>query len=392
MNRFTENTPILAKEKKRMRCKEISAGPRSALLLGLAMLLSATLNAQSDSDTIRVHPWYESISVDVFISSGYTYNFNRPDTMMNQFRVFDFDDNTFKIDVFELAFQKIVVKPTDVGFRVDMTAGSSIPRVARSAGFEVGDLDFHQVFLSYIAPLGKGVRLDFGKFITSAGYEVIEGYDAYNDNYSRSFLFGYAIPYTHTGLKASYGFNDNISAVLMIVNGWDNSTDNNSSKSVCGQVGVSPLTGMNIYATYLYGPEKTNNNSDNRSLLDVVGSYTMNTTMTIGVNADFGDERHAAAGGGNAAWTGFAGYIRANLLSKFAVSFRAEQLEDKDGVRTGVIQKLREVTVTPEYRPAEHLVLRGDIRLDSSDRNVFQKGGGWTDSQPTVSLNFIYTY
>jgi hypothetical protein len=35
------------------------------------------------------------------------------------------------------------------------------------------------------------------------GYELIEGYDGYNDNYSRSLLFNYAIPLTHTGVKAT---------------------------------------------------------------------------------------------------------------------------------------------------------------------------------------------
>ncbi len=375
-----------------MRCREFLARPGVPLLLGRAMVIPAAVFAQSAHDTTGVRPWYESISIDAFISSGYTYNFNRPDTMINQFRVFDFSDNSFKVDVFELAIQRTVAKPADVGFRVDMTAGSSIPRVARSAGFEAGDIDFHQLFLSYIAPLGKGVRLDFGKFITSMGYEVIEGYDNYNDNYSRSFLFGYAIPYTHTGIKASYSFDDEISGVLTIVNGWDNSIDNNSSKSVCGQIGANPLTGMNLYATCMYGPEKTNNNSDNRGLLDIVGTYAVNTTISVGVNGDYGDEQHSAANGGTATWVGFAGYLRANLLSEFSVSLRVEQFEDKDGIRTGVAQKLREVTITPEYRPAEHFVLRGDFRVDSSDRSVFQKGSGWVDSQPTFSLNFLYAF
>ena len=36
--------------------------------------------------------------------------------------------------------------------------------------------------------------------------EVIEGYDGWNDQYSRSLLFGYAIAFTHTGVKATYPF------------------------------------------------------------------------------------------------------------------------------------------------------------------------------------------
>ena len=87
--------------------------------------------------------------------------------------------------------------------------------------------------------------------MTNHGYELIDGYDGYNDNATRSFSFGYAIPFTHTGLKAAYAFSDQLTAMLMLVNGWDNAKDNNSSKSAgrpaCldafeGRHGHSPTT------------------------------------------------------------------------------------------------------------------------------------------------------
>jgi len=59
--------------------------------------------------------------------------------------------------------------------------------------------------VSWNAPVGRGLRFDFGEHVTHMGYEVTEGYDGWNDNYSRSFLFGYTIPFTHTGLKATCG-------------------------------------------------------------------------------------------------------------------------------------------------------------------------------------------
>lgn len=36
--------------------------------------------------------WYEEIAVNGFLSTSYSYNFNRPASGTNQFRVFDFDD------------------------------------------------------------------------------------------------------------------------------------------------------------------------------------------------------------------------------------------------------------------------------------------------------------
>ena len=41
--------------------------------------------------------------------------------------------------------------------------------------------------MSWNAPCGSGLRFDAGKFITHHGYEVIEGYDGWNDNATHSF-------------------------------------------------------------------------------------------------------------------------------------------------------------------------------------------------------------
>ena len=89
----------------------------------------------------------------------------------------------------------------------------AIPKVTRSTGLDAGDLDVQQAYLSYNAPFGNGLQVDIGKFTTHLGYELIEGYDGYNDNYSRSFLFGYAIPFAHTGVRTSYSFGDRVSAI-----------------------------------------------------------------------------------------------------------------------------------------------------------------------------------
>jgi hypothetical protein len=58
--------------------------------------------------------------------------------------------------------------------------------------------DIEQSYLSYLAPMGRGLQIDVGKFVTQHGAEVIEAKD--NWNYSRSLLFALAIPYYHMGV------------------------------------------------------------------------------------------------------------------------------------------------------------------------------------------------
>ena len=45
------------------------------------------------------------------------------------------------------------------------------------------------------------MQCDVGKFVTPIGAEVIESQD--NWNYTRSILFGYAIPFYHVGVRAT---------------------------------------------------------------------------------------------------------------------------------------------------------------------------------------------
>ena len=352
------------------------------------LLLASTAGAAEDST--KTPSWYQNVELHSFLSSGYSYNMNDPDNQKNQFHVFDFDDNTMKIDVLELVLMKEPVA-NEAGFHVDLTAGSSIPQVARSAGFNVGDLDFHQIFVSFIVPIGGGLRIDAGKFVTPMGYEVIEGYDGFNENYSRSFLFGYAIPFTHTGVKGSYAVSQALSVALVVCNGWDVSIDNNRSKTVGMQVGLSLCNGLTLGLNGMAGPEKPGHNADYRKIIDIAGSYPVGKNVRVGLNGDYGMEEHSSIGGGTALWRGIAGYGRWTLCNNVALNLRLELFNDVDGVRTGGVQKLGGITFTPEYRFSSSMMLRGDFRVDQSNDNVFFKAGELTKSQTTMSLNLIYS-
>src|SRR5207253_10542766 len=114
--------------------------------------------------------------------------------------------------------------------------------------------DLRQASASYIAHIASGLRFDVGKYLTHLGYEVIEGYDGYNDNYSRSILFGYAIPFTHTGVKASYAFSSKVAAMFEVVNGWDLVRDNNRSKSLGAQLTLTPIAPLSVILEWIGWP------------------------------------------------------------------------------------------------------------------------------------------
>lgn len=353
-------------------------------------------------------PWYQQVAFNAFLSASWSYNVNSPASRTNQFRVFDLDDASVRLDVAELVVQKTASKANDLGFRVDLTAGASIPRVTASAGLfrdddgVAGDLDIHQIYATYVAPVGRGLKLDVGKFITPVGYEVIEGYDGYNDNASRSFLFGYAIPYTHTGVRVGYTFSDRVSALVFLANGWDNVVDNNRGKTLGAQLTLTPEDRTSLTAGYIVGPEQADNDSHMRQLLDLTISFKPVTSLTLGANVDLGRESGVAlpesATGRpgvvqDVTWKGVAGYLRVAPSPRTALTLRAEWMDDPDGARTGVAQALREMTFTPEFRPVDHFVLRAELRHDWSSARVFETSGSdLKRTQTTVGLNAMFIF
>jgi len=340
--------------------------------------------------------WFDELAVNAFVSTAFQYNSNRPATGANSYRVFDFNDNSFNLDVAELVVQIAASKPKDAGFRVDLAAGNSIPQITKTQDQTAAQFDLQQAFASYIAPVGSGLRFDVGKFVTHMGYELIEGYDGYNDNYSRSILFGYAIPFTHTGVKASYAFSSKVAAMVEVVNGWDLLRDNNRSKSLGAQLTVTPVAPLTVLLGWIGGAEIEDDNHAKRNVFDIVAIFKPTKTLTLGVNGDYGNEDGTSAvnPGSDATWKGIAGYATLAVTTKFSVALRGETFRDNDGVRlaTGTTTTLSEGTFTPSYKFTDHVVLRGEVRYDKASQPILARRAALSDKQTTVGANVIFVY
>jgi len=362
----------------------------------LALSVATSVDAQTDTTAAPVPRWFDDIAVNAFVSAAYEYNSNRPASGLSSYRVFDFNDNSFNLDVAELVVQIAATKPRDAGFRIDIAAGNSVPEVSKAQDQTVAQFDLQQAFVSYIAPIGSGLRFDAGKYVTHLGYELIEGYDGYNDNYSRSILFGYTIPFTHTGIKASYALGSKVGAMVEVVNGWDLVRDNNRSKSVGAQLTLTPVAPLSVLLNWIGGPELANDNHTNRNAFDVVVTLKPTGALTLGVNGDYGIEEGTSRvnPGADAKWKGIAGYAAYAATRKFSLALRAETLHDDGGVRLGTDSKavLSEGTLTPTYKLTKHAVVRGEVRYDKANQPIIARGTTVSDRQTTWAVNFMIVY
>ncbi len=221
---------------------------------------------------------------------------------------------------------------------------------------------------------------------------MIDGYDGWNDNVTRSFLFGYAIAFTHTGVRAAYPFSDHVSGTLLVVNGWDDATDNNRQKSVGAQLSLTPTPKWTVILNGIYGAERPDDSGDARGLLDLVAMWKPEGRVSLGLNVDHGSEKNAVVPGEDARWDGVAAYARIGISERFSLVGRAEQFGDWDGARTGVSQRLSEITLTPEFRMVRGLVVRGDLRFDHSDEPVFGSHSGPKQDQTTAIANVLFAF
>jgi hypothetical protein len=336
-----------------------------------------------------------------YIDGYYSVNFNTPSDMLDEQsgfqlnQLYNFNDKT---DQFNLSAAKLTLNhdPDPVGAHVDLFYGRTNTLVNASGPNSDGATNYlEQAFLSLKPPKAKGFELDFGKFVTSAGAEVIEAKD--NWNYSRSLLFSLAIPYFHFGVRTSVPVSKTDTVGFQLVNGWNNVTKTNGGVSgVFTNAYVKPKYTWNL--NYIVGPENANTTSGLRNLIDTTLLLTPPGKWNVYLNYDYGQNQDSSSGIATSGatdnklntWQG--GAIAAHYQSKgkTAVALRYEYFKDPEGFTTGTAQNLNEGTFTYEYKWLEGLLTRVEFREDNSNVKFFHKDTNqWVNNQPTVTFAMI---
>ncbi|MGC8654749.1 MAG: outer membrane beta-barrel protein, partial [Candidatus Kryptoniota bacterium] len=259
--------------------------------------------------------------------------------------------------------------------------------------------NLEQAYVTAIVPVGSGLTIDAGKFVTLMGFEVIE--TNANWNYSRSLLFSYAIPYFHTGLRLTYSPMDNFSVSVHVVNGWNTVIDNNSSKSVGLALNYSinsntiiTINGMSGFEQARVGvpvPVKYGK----KNLVELITIHQITSRLQLALDADYGEERVA---GLLNIWKGLAMYCKylANGNSYFAV--RGEIFYDPNSYTTATTfsgATFKEVTITYDYNLFNNLSVYTEFRDDIANGYAFVSSDPILpakSTQPTLLLGVVSNF
>ena len=321
------------------------------------------------------------------VDGYYGYNLNKPRSQKNVYRNFDFNHNQFSLNYAEIAVEQKPSATTPVGFRADFGLGDAATWVhaADPAGADV----FRNLQQAYVSTSRKKVQVDFGKFVTWNGAEVIETKD--NWNYSRSVLFAWAIPYYHFGVRTTYIASDKVTLAGFVVNGWNNVSENNTGKTVGGQAVLKPASKFTFTQNYTVGKEQSGRNADAvRHLVDTVAAVDVTPKVSLMANYDYGMDRF---NGSRVRWQGIAVYGRVSPAAKCRISPRFEWYDDPQGFTLGKAQTLKEGTLSADLVMNENMLLRGEYRYDWSNRAVFESNSRRNLShQSTLTVGVVYTY
>ena len=305
-------------------------------------------------------------------------------------RVFDTEPSSFNLHQAAIT----VAKQPKEGFGglVNLTAGRDAKVIHAFDTNTESQFDVTQAFAQYATgPL----TVIAGKYVTLAGAEVIASPS--DVNYSRSILFGYAIPFTHTGLRATYAVSDMLSVIGGVNNGWDDIKDTNKQKTLELGLTLAPTKSLSFAASDYVGTEQVAGPLDTtqgkRNVLDLVGTWTATDKLSVTLNYDYGSQENAVGGTTKAKWTGLAAYANYQFTDTWRLSVRGEYFNDKNGYRTGVVQKWKEGTITLAYLPTKSMEIRGELRGDKSDQSSFLKSdGSASKTQSSYGLEAIYKF
>ena len=349
------------------------------------------------------------LTLDGYAQGSWTHSFDNPPGNIIDGRGFDFENDDLTLNGIALDFHRDIEATSDkfdIGFGLDMLYGSDA-RFTKSNGMfdnngfafdgegdgPTNQFDVTQAFVTFGIPVGKGLLVTAGKFVTPIGYEYVD--PRKNTLYSHSYLFNFAAPFSQTGVMGKYQFGDTLAVSAGITRGWDQSTeDNNGKLDFLSTVEYTPAEEWSYTFTLSTGPQ-SNDPDGWQTTLDLLATYTLNEKWSFGGEALLGWQADIP-GADDAFWYGVAVYPSYQVCPGFSVNSRAEWFADPDDSRGVGADNVFEITLGVAIQPlvktewGKALTIRPEVRWDFADEDVFNAGAD--DQQVTFAIDAVFAF
>jgi len=361
-------------------------------------------------------------TIDIALDTYYNYNFNNPVGRVNLLRAYDVLSNEFSLSQASVIFEHApdVDAGRRWGGRLDLQFGQATDTLQGNPANEPRPEIYRNIFQAYgtyVAPIGKGVTIDFGKWSSSLGAEG--NYTKDQMNYSRSYWFDF-LPFYHMGLRLTVPVSDKFSVNYWAVNGTNQVEATNGFKDELFGFTAKPTKSVTWTFNYYLGqdhPDRavvpptspipvqpglsfqaiTPAPNGRTHIFDSYVTWQATAKLSFELEGDYLIQRlwRNQAPGQSAAPShtdGGAAYIRYQFSPRFALATRAEYLSDRGGLFSGLTQALKENTVTFDYNVTDGFLMRYEWRRDYSNQPSFLSDvqGVLKKDQTTATVGLIW--
>ena len=350
-----------------------------------------------------------NVSINGYVEAGYFYDFTVPHsnaparhTPLNLILFPGDYQNSVMLNQLDLQISKTVdTTKFDIGFMVECFYGRDAAYTHSDGILDNGlkngntspdnDFDLPQAYLTFAIPLGSGITITAGKFVTLMGSETIN--PTTNDFYTHSYEFSYGIPFTNTGILAAYKFGDFLAINAGVTRGWNQSTDdNNGAIDFLGEATLIFNDKMNLVLNLSVGPESTGDNHDYWTVPEAIFNWTLSDQLKFSADLLYGDANAIAQ------WYGAAAYATYTIDKYAALSLRSEFYSDGRGFTTGfggtTINYFEAtagvaITPTPDVPLLQTLTFRPEFRVDTANHAVYD---GTKFTQVTAAIDMYLKF
>jgi len=362
-------------------------------------------------------------TLNYYLDGYYEYNFNAPIGRVNNLRAYDVLSNTFSLNQADVIFDldPDVSAHRRYGFRLDLQFGQATATLQGNPANEPRPEIYRNIFQAYgtyVVPVGHGIDIDFGKWASSLGMEG--NYTKDQMNYTRSYYFLF-LPFYHEGIRASYKFDDKLTANYWIDNGTNQSEPTNGYKDELFGFAAQPIKTINWTFNYYNGQEHPNtvaatdctvpvqpglcvapitpSPNGKVHIFDSYANWQALPRLTLAGEGDYVIEREWANAAPDhssapAHVDGGAAYAQYQVTQRAALAARAEYLSDRGGLFSNVTQALKETTGTYKYSLGDNFDVFLEYRRDWSNKLYFITAtqGTLSSHQDTTTLGLVWWY
>ena len=360
--------------------------------------------------------FFRGTTLNFAVDGYYGYNFNAPVGRVNLLRAYDVSSNSFSLNQVDFMVEHLPTPQQRVGGRIDLQFGQATETLQGSSVNEQRPQvwrNLYQAYGSYLAPIGSGLNLDFGKFASSLGNEG--NYTKDQVAYSRAYSFNY-LPFYHMGLRANYNVTPKVNVAYWLVNGANDTEDLNGFKSQAFLFTLKPATAVTWTVNYYFGQEArdvqptlnpglptsptqpglpTVNISPapngREHIFDTYATWQATPRLALTGEADFVLNRtYSQQQPGRVAIGSLTGKYA--LPRNWNVGARAEYFDDRGGLFSGTTQALKEGTLVLDHTFAPGFIAKAEYRRDWSNQRFFLSDtqGALLHAQTTATLGLVY--